>query len=157
MAIIGILSGDYVLPLGIVAFAVVTLIVVTIAILLLRAERRLRAERQLLDAFMEHIPENVYFKDIESRFVRISLKLARHFGVNDVAQVLGKTDSDFFSSEHASKALADEQEMIRTGPTGSGKRGRRDLGGWPPNVGSHQQSPIRRPEWPNYRLDGNFP
>jgi diguanylate cyclase (GGDEF)-like protein/PAS domain S-box-containing protein len=69
----------------------------------------------LLHAFLEHVPDGVYFKDRESRFVRISHSLAHRFGLSDPAEAIGKTDSDVFRPEHAQQALADEQEIIRTG------------------------------------------
>ncbi len=72
-------------------------------------------DQELLDAFLEHIPDHVYFKDTNSRFVRISRALAAHFGLRDSAQAVNKTDFDMFSSEHAEQAFADEQEIIRTG------------------------------------------
>lgn len=69
----------------------------------------------LLHAFLEHIPDGVYFKDRDSRFVRISRSLANRFGLRDPAQAIHKTDFDMFSKEHAERAFADEQEIIRTG------------------------------------------
>lgn len=74
-----------------------------------------RIEQERLDAFLEHIPDLVYFKDRDSRFVRLSRSLANHFGLSDPAQAINKTDLDFFSSEHAQQAFADEQEIIRSG------------------------------------------
>src|SRR5467141_390532 len=70
---------------------------------------------ELLDAFLEHIPDHIYFKDPESRFVRISRALAIHFGLADSAEAVNKTDFDMFTAEHAEQAFADEQEIIRTG------------------------------------------
>jgi PAS domain S-box-containing protein len=72
-------------------------------------------EQELLDAFLEHIPDHVYFKDRESRFVRISRSLTTHFGLSNPADAVNKTDFDMFSAEHAEQAFADEQEIIRTG------------------------------------------
>lgn len=72
-------------------------------------------DQELLDAFLEHIPDSVYFKDRESRFVRISRALATHFGLSDAAEAVNKTDFDMFTVEHAEQAFADEQEIIRTG------------------------------------------
>ena len=85
------------------------------------ATGRAQIEQELLDAFLEHIPDSVYFKDLDSRFVRISRSLATHFGLSDPAQAMNKTDSDVFTSEHAQQALADEQEIIRTGQPIIGK------------------------------------
>ncbi|SRR5579871_5045443 len=69
----------------------------------------------LLHAFLEHIPDGVYFKDRNSRFVRISRSLATRFGLSDPSLAINKTDFDMFSKEHAERAFADEQEIIRTG------------------------------------------
>jgi diguanylate cyclase (GGDEF)-like protein/PAS domain S-box-containing protein len=69
----------------------------------------------LVRAFLEHIPASVYFKDRESRFVRISRSQAEKFGLTDPDLAIGKTDFDMFSDEHARQAFDDEQEIIRSG------------------------------------------
>jgi PAS domain S-box-containing protein len=69
----------------------------------------------LLHAFLEHIPDGVYFKDRDSRFVRVSRSMATRFGLSDPAEAINKTDFDMFSKEHAELAFADEQEIVRTG------------------------------------------
>src|SRR5208282_5735024 len=80
-----------------------------------RAEEALIEERHLLRTLMDNLPDTIYFKDRESRFTRINKAHASLFGLNDPAQAVGKTDSDFFTGEHAQQAYADEQEIIRTG------------------------------------------
>jgi PAS domain S-box-containing protein len=72
-------------------------------------------EHDLLHAVMDNVPDAIYFKDAESRFLRLSRALAKRFGLSDPARAVGKTDADFFTEEHARQALADEQEMVRTG------------------------------------------
>ena len=101
--------------LSIVAIGVLTLIVVGLLFHKSEAEQRHQRKHDLLGAFLEHIPDNVYFKDRESRFVCISRAMADYCGLASPAQALGKTDSDIFSSGHADQAFADEQEIIRTG------------------------------------------
>lgn len=109
------------LPAFSVAFLIVaslfTCAIAVSTLLLVKSigDRRHQMERELLDAFLEHIPDNVFFKDRDSRFVRVSRAMANYFGLADPAQAVGKADSDFFTSEHAKQALADEQEIIRTG------------------------------------------
>ncbi len=97
------------------AIGVFTLIVVGLTVLKSQADRQYQRERELLEAFLEHIPDNVFFKDRESRFIRISRAMAEYIGLVDPAQAVGKTDSDIFSSEHAHQALEDELEILRTG------------------------------------------
>src|SRR6478672_4049311 len=81
----------------------------------------LSEEAFLFDTLMDNIPDNIYFKDRQSRFLRINKALATYFGLSDPAQVIGKTDFDFFTEEHARPAAADEQEIIRTGQPVVGK------------------------------------
>ena len=102
-------------PLGIAAITAVTVVILLLMIVLSRADRLFWSERQLLDAFLENIPDNVYFKDLQSRFVRLSLQMAKDRGFTDASQAVGKTDFDFFSQELAAAKFADEQEIIRTG------------------------------------------
>jgi len=73
------------------------------------------SKKDLLKAFLEHIPDGVYFKDRESRFVQISRSLASRFGLKDPADAIHKTDFDMFSDEHARQAFNDEQEIVRSG------------------------------------------
>jgi diguanylate cyclase (GGDEF)-like protein/PAS domain S-box-containing protein len=114
--------------LSVVAIGFLTLIVVGLLFHKSQGERRYRGEHDLLEAFLEHIPDNVYFKDRDSRFVCISRAMAGYFGLACPEQAVGKTDSDIFSSEHADQALADEQEIIRTGQV---KVGMEEKETWP--------------------------
>src|SRR4030095_5365036 len=40
---------------------------------------------------------------------------AKLLGLEDPGQAIGRTDADFFAPEHATEALRDEQEVMRTG------------------------------------------
>lgn len=72
-------------------------------------------ERALMDTFLANVPDAVYFKDLESRFVRASHSLARRVGCDDPNELVGKSDLDLFSEEHGMAAFTDEQEVVRTG------------------------------------------
>lgn len=83
----------------------------------LRRQRLLEAceiERDLLRALMENLSESIYFKDENSRFLRVSKSKARRSGLRDPAEAVGKTDFDFFRPEDARSAYEDEQEIMRT-------------------------------------------
>lgn len=69
----------------------------------------------LLQALMDNIPDSIYFKDLRSRFLMISRAKARKHGLIDPAEARGKTDADYFTEPHARQALADEQEILRSG------------------------------------------
>ncbi len=80
-----------------------------------RAEAAHAHQRDLLTCLMDSIPDALYFKDHQSRFLCISRAMAEKFGLPGPEAVIGKTDADVFSSEHADKALEDERAIIRTG------------------------------------------
>lgn len=42
------------------------------------ADLQRHLDQDLLDAFLDHIPDNVFFKDLNSRFVRISTSMAKY-------------------------------------------------------------------------------
>jgi PAS domain S-box-containing protein len=81
------------------------------------AEEALKNEQFLIHALMDNVPDHIYFKDTESKFIRINNAEAQLFGLKDPSEAIGKTDFDFFSIEHARDAFNDEQEIIRTGNT----------------------------------------
>ncbi|MES2733670.1 MAG: PAS domain S-box protein [Bacteroidota bacterium] len=78
-------------------------------------EEAFAKEKYLLDAFMNNTPDFVYFKDEESRFVRISKAHAQLFGYDDPKDLIGKSDFDFFSKDHSQPAYDDEQRIMKTG------------------------------------------
>ena len=84
---------------------------------LIKIEKLLTEHQYLLNSLLDNLPEHIYFKDTESRFIRISKSQSDRFGLKDPSEAIGKTDFDFFSAEHAQKAFEDEQEIIRTGRT----------------------------------------
>lgn len=79
------------------------------------AEAELAYERDLMRALMNSTPDAIYFKDLQSRFVRCSAAMAGQFNVARVKDLLGKTDFDFFTAEHARQAFEDEQQIVLTG------------------------------------------
>jgi PAS domain S-box-containing protein len=86
-----------------------------------KTEAELNHERDLLRALMDNAPDQIYFKDTQSRFLQCSKAMMEKFGVKNVKELLGKSDADFFGEEHARLAFEDEQEIIRTGQPVIGK------------------------------------
>ena len=80
-----------------------------------RVEAELAFERFLLTTLMRKSPDYIYFKDEQSRFIRISDALARYLGLDDPGDAIGKSDVDFFDREAAEQYLADEQRVMQTG------------------------------------------
>ena len=80
-----------------------------------KTEEALAYERDLLRALLENIPDRIYFKDVKSRFLRVSSSMARRLGLKDAMEVVGKTDFDYYPKVLANEFFADEQRIIGTG------------------------------------------
>lgn len=64
---------------------------------------------------LDNIPDRIYFKDVQSRFLKISKALANRLGISNPEDAVGKTDFDFNPPEKAREFFEDEQRIIRTG------------------------------------------
>jgi sigma-B regulation protein RsbU (phosphoserine phosphatase) len=77
--------------------------------------------RELFDFLLAHSPDQIYFKDREGHFIRISNAVAEYLGAADPGDVLGRTDFDFWDAKTASEAAADERRIMDTGEPIVGK------------------------------------
>ena len=83
---------------------------------LLRIERlSLENERRMLHALIDNVPDFMYVKDTQSRFVVANAHLARVLGVKSPKELIGKTDFDFFPPEMVKYFYEDEQALLRSG------------------------------------------
>jgi len=69
----------------------------------------------LLENLMVNNTDVIYFKDLQSRFIKVNEACVHKHGWKSAETCLGKTDFDFYAREHAEKAFADEQRIIQTG------------------------------------------
>ena len=72
-------------------------------------------ERNLFRFLMENIPDRIYFKDRESKFVAVNTAMARLFKLNGPEEAVGKSDFDYFPKDDAERMFADERHVIETG------------------------------------------
>ncbi|HEX7570999.1 MAG TPA: PAS domain-containing protein, partial [Verrucomicrobiae bacterium] len=94
-----------------------------------RTEDALAEEQQMFAYLADNSPDYIYFKDRQSRFIRINAAHARQrFGLNDPGEAVGKTDFDLHSRQFAEKTYADEQQIMATGQPIIAKEERED---WP--------------------------
>lgn len=80
-------------------------------------EMLLAHEQYLVNALMENTTESVFFKDLNSRYIRVNKAFANSLGYPDAESIIGKSDFDLFSKEYAKKTVSDEQEIIQTNKT----------------------------------------
>ena len=73
------------------------------------------SERLFLHAILESSPDLIYFKDSQSRFLRINRAMAAHFGLKEPVEVVGKTDFDFYACEKAEIMRQDEIRIVESG------------------------------------------
>ena len=64
-----------------------------------------------MDTLLNSANESIYFKDKESKFIKVSKSMASLFNVEDVEDLYGKSDFDFFTEEHAKPAYRDEMNQ----------------------------------------------
>lgn len=70
-------------------------------------------ERFLLQTLLEHLPDAIYFKDAKGTFTRVSHALAKQYGTMP-AEVVGKSDADFFPEDYVAQARAEEEKLMRS-------------------------------------------
>jgi PAS domain S-box-containing protein len=76
--------------------------------------RHLIEERILLRTLIDHLPDYIFVKDAEGRFVVSNLSHARAVQ-SSPAQIIGKTAYDVFPSEVAAQFQVDDEAVMRSG------------------------------------------
>lgn len=79
------------------------------------SEEKLLQERDLLRTLVDHLPDDIYVKDPQSRYLLVNEPLRRHLGVATAQDVLGKTDFDFKALKSAQRSFEDEQALLQSG------------------------------------------
>ncbi|MBD3390619.1 MAG: SpoIIE family protein phosphatase [Chitinivibrionales bacterium] len=78
-------------------------------------QEALDRERSFMNTLLENLPDAIFFKDRDCRFVIINKYCAQKFGLTSPDDAIGKTDFDVFTEEHARQAYEDEQRVMKTG------------------------------------------
>lgn len=80
-----------------------------------RVEDALSAERVLLRTMIDNLPDRIYAKDTEGRFIVCNQATASRLGVAHPDDVIGKSDFDFLPRELAARFHSDEQAVVQSG------------------------------------------
>jgi methyl-accepting chemotaxis protein len=82
-----------------------------------RASREMTAatEGAMLRTLVDNLPDLIYVKDVDGRFLLANVAVARIMGAKSPSDLLGKTDFDFHPKELATLYHEDEQAVIRSG------------------------------------------
>ena len=79
------------------------------------AGEKLKKAQELSYTLLNNIPDSIYFKDLESKFIKVNNAAVKKLGFKNDEELIGKTDFDIFKKVHAYKAFEDEQRIIKSG------------------------------------------
>ncbi|MGH7969362.1 MAG: PAS domain-containing protein, partial [Limisphaerales bacterium] len=77
------------------------------------AEKKLALERNVLRTVTDNIPDSIFAKDIEGRYLLTNKAFATLHGMKSPDELLGKTVFDLFPKEHAAASHRDDLEVMR--------------------------------------------
>lgn len=78
------------------------------------AEEQLRQQRELLKHVINNIPQLVFWKDVNSRFLGCNLAMAHAANLAHPDEIIGKTDFDFPWKASATDYIQDDQKIMRS-------------------------------------------
>lgn len=80
-----------------------------------QAERKLAMERNVLRTVTDNIPDSIFAKDREGRYLLANKAFAALHGMKSPDDLLGKTVFDLFPKERATALHADDTQVMRSG------------------------------------------
>ena len=81
-----------------------------------RAEIALQESERQMRALLDNIPDIVWLKDADSRFIAVNESFGKACGIKPT-EIVGKTDLDMWPMELAEAYRADDQDVMRSGRT----------------------------------------
>jgi len=82
---------------------------------LARENIQLTREHDLLRMVIDNLPDYIYAKDKDGRFILNNIAHAHDLGAKSPSEMKGKTDFDYFPQDLAQQFFDDEQRIIQTG------------------------------------------
>jgi len=122
---------------AVLAGSALTLIAVIVACILIvrdiralwRAEEALAAEHNLLRRIIDALPDNVYVKDLDGRFLLDNLAHRDFLGQPSDANIAGQSVFDFFPSKMAERFTEEDRYVIEAGESILNREERRSENG----------------------------
>ncbi|WP_310634336.1 EAL domain-containing protein [Paraburkholderia sp.] len=81
----------------------------------IKAEVEAQRSNQMLEAVIDNIPQRIFWKDAESRYLGCNMTFARDAGLAYPEQIIGKTDDDLPWRPYAESMRAQDREVIVAG------------------------------------------
>jgi two-component system, sensor histidine kinase and response regulator len=79
------------------------------------AEEAFERERYLLTTLLDNIPNDIFFKDADGRYLRINQSMATRLRLENPDEAVGRTVADFFSAEYADRVRASDEQTLESG------------------------------------------
>ncbi len=80
-----------------------------------KIEEQLETERNLLRSLIDNLPDYIYVKDPEGRYLLDNISHRRWLGADSESQVIGRRVSDFFPPEMIGQFDSDDRNVILSG------------------------------------------
>jgi len=81
----------------------------------IQAQRSIAEERNLLRTVIDTVPDFIFVKDSQHRFLMQNVAHARFKGFDNPAAIVGKTDRELYPAEMAAKFMSDEAALFTSG------------------------------------------
>jgi diguanylate cyclase (GGDEF)-like protein/PAS domain S-box-containing protein len=81
----------------------------------LQLEADLHASRELKQLVINHIPHQIFWKDLDGAYLGCNTVFALNAGLHSTAEVVGKHDADFPWQQNAAKIRAEDRAIIASG------------------------------------------
>ena len=72
-------------------------------------------ETTLLNTLINSMPDHIYVKDLNHRFILCNKAVAENIGFDSPEDIIGKTDVDFFPPHLVKQYIQDEKKIFKTG------------------------------------------
>lgn len=103
--------------------AIVTALLIWVYVNFLKQKKQLSTshlratlkEKELFEQLLNNLPDRIYFKDRESRFIIANKFVSEIMGAKSPEELLGKSDFDFYDKETAQPYYEDEQAIMKKG------------------------------------------
>ncbi len=79
-----------------------------------KTQESLVLEKSMFLVLMENMPDRLTYKDNDCKIIRVNSSKAVRFKEKP-EEMIGKTDFDYFPTEHAQRAMDQEKELLRIG------------------------------------------
>jgi PAS domain S-box-containing protein len=78
-----------------------------------RIEEELANGRNLLRTLIDSLPDEIYSKDHETRYIMANSNVLSSFGLSTFNEIIGKTDFDFMTQKESTESLMEDTSVLR--------------------------------------------